>query len=82
LCWSSSVGDVLPADVHEQIGRRLQRNPEPDHHPPALGPSAVYSFSAVFSRQVDRLFGRLGNVTPLPGEEFAAPWELIVRESG
>jgi hypothetical protein len=51
-------------------------------HPPALGPSAVYSFSAVFSGQVDRLFKRLGNVTPLPGEEFAAPWELIVRESG
>jgi hypothetical protein len=35
-----------------------------------------------FSREVDRLFARLGNVTPLPGEEFAAPWELIVRESG
>ncbi|WP_433559366.1 substrate-binding domain-containing protein [Pseudonocardia xinjiangensis] len=35
-----------------------------------------------FSREVDRLFERLGNVAPLPGEEFAAPWELIVRESG
>ncbi|MGH3588879.1 MAG: LacI family DNA-binding transcriptional regulator [Pseudonocardia sp.] len=34
-----------------------------------------------FSREVARLFDRLDAPTPLPGEELAAPWELIVRAS-
>jgi DNA-binding LacI/PurR family transcriptional regulator len=76
--WAArDLGVAVPGDL-AVIG--IGNIPEGMMISPAL--TTVGTARLDFSREVDRLFERLGNVTPLPGEEFAAPWELIVRESG
>jgi DNA-binding LacI/PurR family transcriptional regulator len=76
--WAArDLGVAVPAEL-AVIG--IGNIPEGLMISPAL--TTVGAPALDFSREVARLFARLDAAAPLPGEELAAPWELIVRASG